>query len=258
MLRARSLPLFGWILFAVGCTGDDTVASPVDSGNNPSLEAGDGAHGEGGGLTPQMGQRLPTGDFITPTAARGSTIQSLSPSSGLLVDHAITTVVSHDGKTLLVLTSGYNQAIVLDTGSPDPARTGEWIFIYDLTGSAPVQKQVLQIANSYAGIAFHPGDAQFYVAGGQDDNVHVFAPSNGTWSESGDPIALGHVAAPPFSSGGLGLQTPPESAGIAVDSTGSTLVVANYENDSISIVDLATRSVRAELDLRPGKAASQP
>ena len=35
---------------------------------------------------------------------------------------------------------------------------------------------------------------------------------------------------------------------------GTTLVVANYENDSVSIVTLATKTVAAELDLRPGKA----
>ena len=45
----------------------------------------------------------------------------------------------------------------------------------------------------------------------------------------------------------------PAAAGLAVNASGTRLVVANYENDSISIVDVAARTKIAELDLRPGK-----
>ena len=40
--------------------------------------------------------------------------------------------------------------------------------------------------------------------------------------------------------------------GLAVTADGKRLVVANYENDSVSLVDIAGRVVLAELDLRPG------
>jgi YVTN family beta-propeller protein len=42
--------------------------------------------------------------------------------------------------------------------------------------------------------------------------------------------------------------------GLAVTADGKRLVVANYENDSISLVDIAGRKVLAELDLRPGNS----
>ena len=56
---------------------------------------------------------LPTGQVITPAAAPGSTFAALA--TGLRADgnadaaEAVTTALSPDGKTLLVLTSGYNQ-----------------------------------------------------------------------------------------------------------------------------------------------------
>ena len=45
----------------------------------------------------------------------------------------------------------------------------------------------------------------------------------------------------------------PASAGLALTADGKTIVVANYENDSISLVSTATAATTAELDLRPGK-----
>jgi DNA-binding beta-propeller fold protein YncE len=58
------------------------------------------------------------------------------------------------------------------------------------------------------------------------------------------PIALGHRK-------GLGVGVRPMAAGLALD--GTKLVVANYENDSITVVDVERRAAVAELDLRPGK-----
>lgn len=56
---------------------------------------------------------LPTGQLITPLAAPGSTIQVLS--TGLRADgdadasQAVKTALSPDGRTLLILTSGWNR-----------------------------------------------------------------------------------------------------------------------------------------------------
>jgi hypothetical protein len=57
-------------------------------------------------------------------------------------DSAETTAVSPDGKTLLILTSGYN--LNLDpAGNFQPQDSGEYVFVYDISKpSLPVKKQV--------------------------------------------------------------------------------------------------------------------
>jgi hypothetical protein len=56
---------------------------------------------------------LPTGASITPLAAPGSRLLLLNPGladrPGFLADHAVANALSPDGRTLLVLTSGYNR-----------------------------------------------------------------------------------------------------------------------------------------------------
>src|SRR5262249_3271387 len=51
---------------------------------------------------------------------------------------------------------------------------------------------------------------------------------------------------------GNGLVTSSACAGMAVNARGDTLVVANFLNDSVSIIDLAARKKVGEVDLRPG------
>src|ERR1700690_1908757 len=65
-----------------------------------------------GGTTAQSQTVLPTGATITPTAALGSVFIPLTTSLPdfpvYTPDGAETTAISPDGKTLLILTSGYN------------------------------------------------------------------------------------------------------------------------------------------------------
>jgi YVTN family beta-propeller protein len=203
-------------------------------------------------------QDLPTGMSITPTAARGSTFQPLNPDLPDLpqftVDHPLSTAVSPDGDTLLILTSGYNRNNDAKAKAI-PAQTSEYVFVFDLRGAAPRKQQVLRVPNAYMGLAWAPDGKQFYVSGGQDDNVHIFVQENGLWVESTPPISMGHK-------NGLGiadrLETKisplhPMVAGVAVSPDGKLLLAANYQNDSVSLVDLATKRALAELDLRPGK-----
>ena len=100
------------------------------------------------------------------------------------------------------------------------------------------------------GIAWHPSGRAFYVAGGVNDNVHVFEQEGTEWVRAGDPIPLGHTA-------GLGLGVAPLAAGVAVNGRGTRLLVANLENDSVTLVDLERRARIADLDLRPGKQSSR-
>src|SRR5579862_87955 len=79
---------------------------------------------------------IPTGQTITPTAAPGAVFQSLNPhvstAPNYTVGQAETTAVSPDGKTLLILTSGYN--LNADAkGNIDPATTTEFVFVFDIS-----------------------------------------------------------------------------------------------------------------------------
>lgn len=55
--------------------------------------------------------RISTGQYITPTAANGSVFAPLNPNipsePNYIVGQAETTLVSPDGRTMLVLTSGF-------------------------------------------------------------------------------------------------------------------------------------------------------
>ena len=199
------------------------------------------------------GQFIPTGVHITPTAAKGSIFQALNP--GLVSDpsftvgQAVSTAVSPDGRTLLILTSGYNSQNFTsgpNAGRTNPAESNEYIFVFDISGSKPLQMQVLQVANAFDGLGFNPGGKEFYVSGGPDDDVHFYDWNGSSWAESGTPVKLGHTAAL-----ALGSITP-GAMGLAVTADGKRLVVANYENDSVSLIDVAGRTVLGELDLRPG------
>ncbi len=205
-----------------------------------------------------VAEDLPTGMRITPTAARGSTFQPLNPDLPDLpqftVDHPVSTAVSPDGSTLLILTSGYNRNNDAKAKAI-PAQTSEYVFVFDIRQPSPAKQQVLRVPNAFVGLAWGPDGKQFYVGGGQDDNIHVFARSDGRWIESDAPISLGHKT-------GLGVPermetkvTPlrPMVAGLAVSPNGKLLLAVNYQNDSVSLVDLNAKQVIAELDLRPGK-----
>ena len=83
---------------------------------------------------------------------------------------AVTTVVSPDKKTLLILTSGFNTWSYPDgpnAGKKIPADSTEWVFVFDISLTAPQQKQALPVPNSYSGITFNPDGSEFYVSGGK-------------------------------------------------------------------------------------------
>src|SRR6266481_5546124 len=201
----------------------------------------------------KKGTFIPTGVQITPSAAPGSSFQALNPGlsfdPSFTVGQAVTTAISPSGTTLLILTSGYNSqnfASGPNKGNTNPDESNEYIFVFDISGGKPLQTQVLQVPNAFDGLAFNPNGKEFYVSGGPDDNVHFYDWSGSTWAENGAPVKLGHPAAL-----ALGKITP-GAMGLAVTADGKRLIVANYENDSISLVDIAGRRVLADLDLRPG------
>src|SRR5262245_41130371 len=134
---------------------------------------------------------LPNGLTITPDAAPKSVVMPLNPriSGGrdLTLGQAVTTALSPDGGTLLVLTSGYNK-----DGSQ---RLDEYVFVFDVAVYPPRQKQALPVPNSFCGVAWNPNGNEFYVTGGMDDNVYVFSKSKSTSFSRTAAIPLGHARA---------------------------------------------------------------
>ena len=201
----------------------------------------------------ERGTFIPTGLHITPSAAPGSSFQRLNPGlsfdPSFTVGQAVTTAISPEGHTLLILTSGYNSQNITagpNLGNSNADESNEYIFVFDISGGKPLETQVLQVPSAFDGLAFNATGKEFYVSGGPDDNVHFYDWNGSSWAESGAPVKLGHPAAL-----ALGNITP-RAMCLALTADGKRLVVANYENDSISLVDIAGRKVLAELDLRPG------
>ena len=195
-----------------------------------------------------------TGVVITPLAPQGARFTYLNP--GLanypndVVEFAVSAAVTPDKKTLALITSG-DYGIYATAGARDTSASTEWLFIFDISHVLPVQKQAIQVPNTYQGLVFDPSGTALYVTGGRDDKMHIYTVTGGVWSESATPVTLGHTA-------GLGSGTPPEAAGIAISSDGTKIVIANYENDSVSILTNSggTWSLASEVDLRPNTTGS--
>jgi YVTN family beta-propeller protein len=208
-----------------------------------------------------------TGQRITPLAAPGSSILPLS--TGLRSDdnangsNAVTTALSPDGSTLLVLTSGSNNSFYKEDGTPivwdvlDPATglsTGqttsdaEWVFVYDVSNGIPVQKQKLNLPRTYNGLVWDASGTRFYASGGSDDIVYPFAKVNGLFQLDPPFIVLNTGGQLDNTKAGpamraFGLAPSAIVAGLGLGKDGSILYSANFENDSVSIVDTKSRHV---------------
>src|SRR5215472_14313320 len=139
------------------------------------------------------GTRIATGQRITPAAALGSQVlplhTDLRSDNNADAANAVTTALSPDGSTLLILTSGSNNSFYKDDGTPivwdilDPTTgkpTGqttsnaEWVFVYDVSGPVPVQKQKINLPVTYNGLLWDKTGTRFYASGGADDVVYPF------------------------------------------------------------------------------------
>jgi YVTN family beta-propeller protein len=197
---------------------------------------------------------LPTGATITPNAAHGSVFQPLTVAlpgfPHYTPDGAESTAISPDGKTLLILTSGYNDNLDAN-GNYAPDASGEFVFVYDISDPrAPIKTQIVFLQNELAfdGIVWSPDGSKFYVAGGAADVIYSFTRVNGAWTQTGTPMNLGHIG----DLMNLETEVGPTAALIGVTADGGTLIVANHETDSITSVDPVKGVVLQEFDLRPG------
>src|SRR5581483_1484691 len=193
-------------------------------------------------------QMLPTGQALTPTAAPAATyaplVANVGPNPSYVADGASAIAVSPDKREMLVLTSGFNKYNGPD-GKLLPAQSTQYIFRYDISGPHARWLQTLQVPNSFGGIAWVPDGSAFLVGGGMDDALYVFA-RRASMFEAAGKIPLGHKV-------GVGPDVAPQTAGVAVSPDGRLALVANYYNDSVSLVDLGRQAGIAEQDLRPGK-----
>jgi DNA-binding beta-propeller fold protein YncE len=187
-----------------------------------------------------------------------------------LAGQAVSTSISPDGNTLLVLTSGFNRIYQGPFPLFDPLYSSEYIFIFDITNHTPVFTQAVRVPNAYHGIVWDPIQANhaFYVSGGMGDapfgtdpipyplpnngdNIHIVQQqADGSWANVAE-LGLGQSPFTPVQGhpSGNGLPVPddrfasvnaavfvaPMAAGLAISPDGRTLVVANYFNDSITI-----------------------
>jgi YVTN family beta-propeller protein len=209
----------------------------------------------------------PPGLFITPTALPNAVQQVLNPGltnyPNFVAGEAVKAVVSPDGKTLAILTAGMNS--LYDTnGNVDTTASTQFLFLYDISGAnktSPMLKQVIQQLNAHVGLVWAPNSQTLYAAGGCDDAVYGYT-SNGTSFGLSTKISLGHAPNGCLSNAanqkGLGLGVEPNVSGLAITADGKTLVAANNYNDSISVIDTATGTVRYEYDLRPYATSGAP
>jgi DNA-binding beta-propeller fold protein YncE len=199
----------------------------------------------------------PPGLFITPTALPHSVQQVLNPGltnyPKFVAGEAVKAVVSPDGTTLAILTAGMNSLIDSTGLKADTAASTQFLFVYDITGinkTKPVLKQVIQQLNAHVGLVWAPNSKTLYAAGGCDDVVYVYSNNGSALAPSGT-ISLGHAPQGCANRSGLGRGVGSNASGLAISADGKTLVAVNNYNDSISVIDTASGTVRYEYDLRP-------
>ncbi len=164
---------------------------------------------------------LPTGQYLTATAAPGSSYQRLA--TGLRADgnadadDAVSSSLSPDGKTLLVLTSGFNTSINYENNTPilfpvlspitgkpatfvnpttkKPAQgynQAEFVFVYDVSRGVARKRQQIPIPDTFEGLVWDPSGERFFVSGGIDDRVLVFK------ADATQPLASRYQPDAPF------------------------------------------------------------
>jgi hypothetical protein len=156
---------------------------------------------------------IPTGQMITATAAPNSKYARLAtglrPDGNADADDAVSSSLSPDGKTLLVLTSGFNNSFYQQgpgfvpflfaqlnpvTGLPSSVtlNQAEWVFVYDVSKGVAKKTQQIPIPNTYEGLAWYPNGQGFYVSGGIDDRVLIFG------AVPSEPLAARYQPSAPF------------------------------------------------------------
>ena len=129
--------------------------------------------------------------------------------------------------------AGYN-LVVGSSGSTVAADSNEYVFVYDVSGATPIKSQVLQVPNTFTGVAWNPSGAEFYVSGGVDDNDSVSVIDTATRQviDNIPTTAPESLFANPSGLRGAN----PDSLALSPDER--TLYVANGGTNSIAVIHL--------------------
>jgi DNA-binding beta-propeller fold protein YncE len=188
------------------------------------------------------------GMVLTPLAIPGARLTRLGTLDGTPASPAITNpaaiATSPDGRVLAVLTSGFN-GMALPGGAPDYAHSTERLMLFRVSATGAVKIAEAALPAAFGGLAWSADGTRIAATTGFVDGVALFRWDGKALVADGAPIVLGHKA-------GLGLRVKPAAAGV-VWADRSRVLVANFFNDSVSLVDTARRTVVGEIDLRPGK-----
>ena len=178
-----------------------------------------------------------------------------------IAGEAVRSQLSPDGTTLAVITAGQN-SLYRPNGTVDAANSTQYIFLYDVEGANKARPSLTQVIKQ---MNAHVGSSSRRMATRSTPRAATTTWCTSTRraaaaSRPPAPIALGHFA--PGATGsarnrGIGLSVQPNASGMDISADGTTLVVANNYNDSISVIDTATRVVRYEHDLRPFFAGNE-
>jgi YVTN family beta-propeller protein len=235
----------------VGLTRAALLASTILAGPHLALAERNTVIDGNNGTLP-----LPTGQYVTPQAPTGAVQQPLNPGlpayPNFVAGEAVRSQLSPDGTTLAVICAGQN-TLYSSVGVLDTANSTQYIFLYNVAGAnktSPVLQQVIKQANAHVGLVWSPDGNTLYAAGGNDDAVYVYARTGSQFAQAA-AIPLGHNKI------GVGLSVQPNAGGLAISADGRTLVAVNNYNDSISVIDTASRTIRYEHDLRPYFAGNE-
>jgi DNA-binding beta-propeller fold protein YncE len=225
---------------------------------------------------------VPSGQTITTNVIPGATFTNMTVSIPTLAnptvgpDGAIQSALNPaDGKTLVVMTSGYNTYDTTTGASAAASYNGvsgpEYIFVFDTTNpTAPVRNMnplgqttsspaaALTPQDTFQGLIWSADGTKLYVSGGTDGDVLVYNFNLTTKTFSGPTKiqliqAVGVPAPADADANGIGntQYLGPQTSGLALNPAGTLLVALNMLNDSMSVVNTATNTVLLTYDLRP-------
>ncbi|MDF1880178.1 hypothetical protein JHD50_02480 [Sulfurimonas sp. MAG313] len=185
---------------------------------------------------------LPTGFDISASLTQHSSAllnPHLQEYPNYTAGQAVSIELNKDKSKAAILTSGYN--LLYDkNGNVDKDNSTEYLFIYDIREDEAIQKQVIKVPNTFYGLRWHPKEDALFVSGGKDDFIYRYDAGENGYTLT-QKIDLHHDK--------VLKKVDPMVAEFEFSLDGKFLVVANMENDSLTLIDVKSSSILDEIDL---------